>query len=116
MTGVFSEMSEKSCTIGEKNVPSAESVAIEMQSIVRDAAKPLLPGDTIGRQIERAARVLGMATGKCKRLWYREDKAILAHEADGLRAWHAQWQERQIRRLDHELNLLKACKAKWDKC
>jgi len=93
---------------------TADAIADEMQMIVRDAASPFSAGDTIGRQIERAARILGMTPGKCKRLWYREDRAILAWEADRLRAWHAAWKNKQVERLDHELNLMKARRAKME--
>lgn len=98
----------------EKSMHSAETISFEMQAIVQSAASPFQPGDTIGRQIERAARVLGITAGQCKRFWYREHKAILAVEADRLRAWQAQWQETRIQRMDHEITLMRARQAKME--
>jgi len=116
MTGELSEMSEIKQDDRDKSMTCADMIADEMQSIVKAAAHPFVAGDTIGRQIARAARVLGLKPGQCKRLWYREDRAILAWEADRLRAWHAAWQERQISRLDAELETLKATIAERNKC
>ncbi|MBO1361892.1 hypothetical protein J2D73_19095 [Acetobacter sacchari] len=83
-------------------------VDVEMQTIVQTAAEPVRAGETIGAQISRAARVLGISPGRCKRFWYREVKAILAEDADTLRNWHRGWQLRQIATLDQKLLNLKA--------
>ncbi|KXU99256.1 hypothetical protein AD929_15805 [Gluconobacter potus] len=95
-------------------MPSAETISSEMQMIVQTAASPFMPGDTVGRQIERAARVLGITAGQCKRFWYREHRAILAVEADRLRHWHALWQDKRIQQMDHEITLMKAQRGKLE--
>jgi len=95
-------------------MPNAETISAEMQMIVQAAATPFQAGDTIGRQIDRAARALGITAGQCKRFWYREHKAILAIEADRLRAWYANWQDIRIQRMDHEISLMKARKGKME--
>ncbi|WP_143217281.1 hypothetical protein [Acetobacter sp. DsW_063] len=93
---------------------TAETIAIEMQAIVKDAASPFIAGDTVGRQIDRAARVLGITAGQAKRFWYLEVKQVLAVEADRLRSWHTEWKSRQAAQLDHQFYILKARMAEME--
>ncbi|WP_215754229.1 hypothetical protein [Acetobacter sp. P5B1] len=104
----LSAVAEKLSMRKENRMSGAETVALEMQAIIRDAASPFEAGDTVGRQIDRAARRLGIPVGKCKRIWYGEYKTVLAWEADQLRAWHEDWQSQQVRKMDHQLAILKA--------
>lgn len=66
---------------------TAEKIRDEMAQRVVAAAWPPRPGETKERMLERAARKLGMALGRVKRLAYREVKNVPAAEADHLRRY-----------------------------
>jgi hypothetical protein len=65
---------------------SAAAIAAEMQALVRDAALPGEPGESVKAAIRRAARRLAITHSQARRLWYGQRAAILAHEAEALRA------------------------------
>ncbi|UNC12882.1 hypothetical protein FE249_00880 [Acidiphilium multivorum] len=62
------------------------SVSDEMMAIVRGAAAPVCPGDTVGALMRRAARRLGLSPRRVRAYWYGEVKRVPAEEADRLRA------------------------------
>jgi len=53
--------------------------------LLRRAATPVRPGELIAHQIRRAARKVGITESRAKSIWYREARAIRAHEIDALR-------------------------------
>jgi len=59
---------------------TADQVRENMRAIVREAAEPIAPDDTIKARIRRAARRLGLPFGRAKRLWYGEAAQIVAEE------------------------------------
>ena len=71
----------------------------EMQTIVRQAAEPYRAGESIKAQINRAADALGLSTRRTRSFWYADAAAVLAEEADRLRAWHARWVASEVTRL-----------------
>jgi hypothetical protein len=65
----------------EKTVYTAEAVNELLLQVVRRAAEPVSAGDSVGQQIDRAARRLRVPRGFVKRLWYRESGTVAAHVA-----------------------------------
>lgn len=57
----------------------------EMRELVRRAAEPARAGESVKAAISRAARVLGLSYGRCKRYWYGEIEVPPAHEVDSAR-------------------------------
>lgn len=82
---------------------NADAIANEMQTIVRRAAEPWAPGDSIKAAIDRAARRTGFGFRRVRTLWYRQTTAILAAEADALREWHRRWLASEKARLAAQL-------------
>lgn len=66
-------------------MPSA-SIADEMAAIVRQAAAPVQPGESVGALVNRAARRLGLGPRRARAYWYGEVRNVPAEEADRLRA------------------------------
>lgn len=58
----------------------------EMKALVRRAAEPARPGESVKAAISRAARSLGLTYGRVKRYWYGEIQVPPAHEVDAIRA------------------------------
>ncbi len=69
-----------------KRVPDPEQLREEMRNLVRQAAEPARPGESVKAAIGRAARVLGLGHGRVKRYWYGEIQVPPAHEVDAARA------------------------------
>lgn len=67
-------------------VPDPEQLRDEMRNLVRQAAEPARPGESVKAAIGRAARVLGLSHGRVKRYWYGEIQVPPAHEVDAARA------------------------------
>ena len=68
-----------------KRVPDPEQLREEMRSLVRLAAEPARPGESVKAAIGRAARLLGLSHGRVKRYWYGEIQVPPAHEVDAVR-------------------------------
>ena len=85
---------------------NASAIPHEMQAIVRAAAEPWAPGDTVKAAINRATRVLGLPHRRTFAFWYLQARAVHAHEADALRRWHRKWQRDKAARLNAELEQL----------
>jgi hypothetical protein len=90
----------------DRTMPNAATIANEMQTIVRRAAEPWAPGDSIKAALDRAARRTGIGFRRVRTLWYRQTEAISAVEADTLREWHRNWIATQRERLTAELQRL----------
>ena len=69
-----------------KRVPDPEQLREEMRNLVRQAAEPARPGESVKAAIGRAARALGLSHGRVKRYWYSEIQVPPAHEVDAARA------------------------------
>ena len=98
-----------------KGVRVAETLAAEMQEIVAAAMEPWAPGDKMKAGLNRAHRALSSAAGlsfrRVKSIHYGEPVAILAHEADRLRAWHRRHCEQEAARLRARLAEIQARQA-----
>ncbi len=77
--------------LAEQSVPSspemtaADGIVDEMRELVRLAAYPEEPGETVKGSIRRASRRLRISFTQARRLWYGNRAAIMAHEADEIR-------------------------------
>lgn len=67
-------------------LPTPAELRDEMKTLVRRAAEPARPGESVKAAIGRAARVLGLTHGRTKRYWYGEIQVPPAHEVDVIRA------------------------------
>lgn len=75
------------------------SLALEAQRIVRDAARPVAPGEGIKAQMRRAWTALGHPEWwRVRAAWYGEAGSWSAVAFDDLRMRYADWTERQQRR------------------
>lgn len=88
------------------------AISNEMQAIVRRAAEPWRPGDSVKAGIDRAARTTGLTFRRIRTLWYRQTEAISAVEADTLRAWNRRWLATQKDRLRASLAQLE---IEWER-
>ena len=66
--------------ISGTRLPTPAQLRDEMKALVRRAAEPARPGESVKAEISRAARVLGLSYGRAKRYWYGE---IQVPPADG---------------------------------
>lgn len=74
--------SETSYNPSEARMP----VTVEMAGIIRDAAQPGQPGESVKAAIGRAARRLNLGYSRARAIWYGQARMIGAEEADRLRA------------------------------
>lgn len=95
----------------DRDVDMRDAVALEMQRIVREAAEPWSPGDSVKAAIGRAARALGLPFRRARTFWYASPCAVRAEEADQLRARDRALVEERLRRLEAEIELLRARRA-----
>lgn len=70
----------------DKVTAMSDAIVAEMQTIVRRAAEPWRPGDSVKAAIDRAARRLGIGFRRARTFWYGVPCAVRAAEADLLRA------------------------------
>lgn len=77
----------------------------EMQGIVRSAAEPWQPGDSIKAALYRATRALGLPPSRVRKFWYSQADTW-GWEADRLRAWASYADARKSERLHAELKAL----------
>lgn len=69
-----------------KDSMMSNAALADMQRIVRSAAEPRAPGDSIKAAIGRAAHALGLSYRRAYDFWYASPSAaVRAHEADRLR-------------------------------
>lgn len=73
-------MSENPLENSESGGRRMADVSSQMQTFVRQAAAPVMPGELIAHQIARAARRLGVTPSRAKALWYGEARRIDAEE------------------------------------
>ena len=85
---------------------TVEEVDAEAQRLVRAAAEPWQPGDSIKAGIGRAARALGLGYRRAQQAWYRQPAAWRAAELDAMRARHRDVLMRRQDRLRAELATL----------
>jgi hypothetical protein len=99
------------CSRKEKSMSS--SIAMEAQQIVRSAATPVPPGETIKGQLRRAARALGYRDGdwRVRAAWYGEAASWSASAFEELRERHRSWNQKQARLADLEQKTLAATLA-----
>lgn len=89
-----------------KIMPNASVIADEMQSIVRKAAEPWMPGDSVKSALDRVSRRTGLQYRRIRTFWYRQTEAVSAVEADTLREWHRTWLANRKARLAAEIEQL----------
>ena len=75
------------------NMPDA--ITAEMAEITRAAMSPWRPGDSVKAALVRAHRKLGISFRRARSFYYQEPVAVLAHEADRLRAWYRAHNEQE---------------------
>ncbi len=95
------------------NMSAAETSFEDLRSIVVNAMEPHMATGKAYAQA-KAALTLGLSVRRVRSYWERTVGLIPYQEADRLRAWHNAWKHKQVERLDHEMNLIKARKAKMD--
>lgn len=79
----------------------------DARAIVRDAAEPRPPADSVKAAIGRAARRLGLDWGRARSLWYADARVRLsAAEAERLRRAHAARQVARLTELRADIALL----------
>ena len=91
-----------------KDADMSSTISTEMQAILRMAAEPASPGESVKAAINRAARRLQLGYRRARAIWYEEARIITAEEADRLRAARAALREERLLRLDAEMALLRA--------
>lgn len=88
---------------------TAEGVSDVLADAVRRAAEPVLPGELISQQIDRAARRVHLPRGLVKKLWYREQRSVPAHIALSLLAFDRRTEQlrQEIEHLQSQLDALR---------
>ena len=89
-----------------RNEPGApvSGAVEEMRGIVRAAAVPSRPGESVKAAIGRAARALALDWGRARSLWYGDARvAVRADEADRLRRLHQMRQTVRLAELRAEI-------------
>ncbi len=89
-------------------------IASEMAAIVRLAAEPVAPGETVGELIRRAARRVGLSYGRVKKYWYREITRPPAHEYVLMQQRKLALMQERRARLHAEMCDLKAALGKME--
>lgn len=95
---------------GKRNAIALNNTAVtaEMRGIVKLAAEPALPGESVKAAIGRAARQLSLNYRRAYTFWYGEHCAVLAHEADRLRTAELRLLAERRVRLTTELKQITA--------
>ena len=86
----------------------SDTTVSEMQRIVRSAAEPAVPGESVKAALGRAARRLGLGYRRARTFWYGDACSVRAWEADRLRTLQLRLIEERLQRLDHERAMLRA--------
>lgn len=85
---------------------NAVDAAAEAQQLVRAAAEPREPGESVKASINRAARRLGLKPRRVEQAWYRQPARWLSTEMDTMRARAADALRARQARLRSELAAL----------
>ena len=80
----------------------------EAEALVKEAAEPREPGESVKASINRAARRLGFKPRRVEQAWYRQPAAWLSTEMDVMRAKAAEAMRARQARLQAELDALEA--------
>ncbi len=91
-----------------KGTDVSSTINTEMQAILRLAAEPASPGESVKVAINRAARRLQLGYRRARAIWYEEARMITAAEADHLRTAQIQLMSERLSRLDAEAALIRA--------
>jgi hypothetical protein len=83
-------------------------VALEMLAIVREAAEPSQPGESVKAAIGRAARRLGLSFARVHGIWYGRARQITAEEADTLRRRRAELARARLSYLQAQIDAQQA--------
>ena len=78
--------------------------AMEASTGLRELAEPVMSGDRVKRQIERAARAAGLSYWRAFDIWYGKARRVDAQELEAIRAAKARRSEEQA----HELSAIAA--------
>lgn len=92
----------------DRGVAPRDAIVAEMQGIVRRAAAPGAVGESTKAAINRAARRLGLSYRRTRTFWYGSHCAVLALEADRMRAVELRLLAERRTRLTAELNQVTA--------
>lgn len=94
------KLSFRQCSTGEHEIMKA--IAIDAESMVKEAANPVQPGETVKAQLNKAALNLGYAAGdwRVKAAWYGEAGCWGAATFRNLQERYEAWRERQERRAN----------------
>lgn len=98
------EMSHNPSEISDNPLEARVPVTVEMAAIMRDAAQPVPPGDSVKAAIGRAARRLGLPYERARAIWYGQARLIRAEEADRLRARRRDLARQRLAQLQHEID------------
>lgn len=80
----------------------------EAQALVKAAAEPREPGESVKASINRAARRLGFSLRRVVQAWYRQPAAWLSTEMDVMRERATEALRARQARLEAELEALNA--------
>ena len=99
-------MSEFSSGTSETSadVPAGRRIA----QLLREVAQPAAIGERVHQQIERAARRLGWARGRTRRLWYGEARRIDADEIAAAERWLCRHRPMRHRTMPQQAAYLEA--------
>src|ERR1700710_576758 len=90
------------CVSSPEDRAMSSVIAEEMQSIVRQAAQPVAPGDTIKAQMVRSWERLGRpAWWRLKAAWYGEAATFSAQAARDMQQRYLRWRDAEARRAEH---------------
>lgn len=98
------EKSHNPSEISDNPLEARMPVTLEMASIMRDAAQPGVPGESVKAAIGRAARRLGLPYERARAIWYGQARMIRAEEADRLRARRIEIARQRLGLLQREID------------
>lgn len=98
----------KSLACAGQGQPMADALVSEMQAIVRRAAEPWRPGDSVKAGIARASRRLDIGFRRARTFWYGNPCAVLALEADRLREADLRLLADERHRLASKIEMIRA--------
>ncbi len=91
----------------------SQAIADEARTIVREAAKPIAPGQTVGAQINAACKALGYPRGswRVQAAWYGNAGCWSAAAITELQTRFVSWREAQTRQTTSALETERARQA-----
>lgn len=85
----------------------ADATLLErMQTLVREAAEPAVPGESVKAAIYRAAQRLGLSFDRARRHWYGQARSIPASEWLAVHQAHQRLMRQEAARLRQRIALL----------